>query len=90
MKVCKKAVISGRVQGVFYRQNTVDQAKLLGITGWVKNLPNGDVEALLCGDAEKVDILCEWLWDGPAAARVSDVKLTEMPWHDFSQFRVVR
>jgi acylphosphatase len=65
--------VSGRVQGVFYRAWTAEQARGLGVAGWVRNCPDGSVEALLEGTAEAVAILVERMRDGPPAARVGDV-----------------
>ena len=65
--------VTGRVQGVFFRASTRREAISLGITGYAKNLPDGSVEVLACGSAAAVEQLGEWLWVGPAAARVSHV-----------------
>ena len=65
--------VSGKVQGVFYRASTREQAMALGLTGYAKNLPDGAVEVLACGDAEAVAALERWLWEGPPAARVEEV-----------------
>lgn len=74
MSVCEKFRISGRVQGVWYRQSTLERATALGLTGWVRNLPDGRVEVLACGDTAKVESLRDWLWQGPPMASVSDVE----------------
>jgi acylphosphatase len=68
------ATVSGKVQGVFYRAQTHKKAQSLGLTGYVKNLLNGQVEVVVCGDQREVDQLIEWLWQGPSAAEVSDVQ----------------
>jgi len=65
--------VTGRVQGVGFRAATVRQAHLLGITGWVRNAPDGSVEVLIQGDAERVDQMLSWLHRGPPAARVAEV-----------------
>ena len=67
---CLRCRVSGRVQGVFFRVSTREQAQQLGVTGSVRNLPDGRVEVIACGDAERVAALCEWLRQGPAHARV--------------------
>lgn len=69
-KARARVVVSGRVQGVFFRQNTQQKAKELGITGWVKNLPDGQVEAIFEGDKEKVEKMVKWAEKGPDSARV--------------------
>ena len=65
--------ITGRVQGVGFRAATVRQAHLLGITGWVRNAPDGSVEALLQGSPEQVDQMLSWLHRGPPQAKVAEV-----------------
>lgn len=65
--------IHGRVQGVWYRGWTVEQARALGVTGWVRNRADGTVEALVHGPAEAVDTLVRRCHDGPPAAQVRRV-----------------
>jgi len=60
------------VQGVCFRHYTRQKATELGIKGWVKNLPNGDVETLICGSSELIDAMLGWLAHGPEHARVTD------------------
>jgi len=72
--------ISGRVQGVFYRANTQERARRLGLTGWVRNLPDGRVEAVVEGEEEKIRELINWCHEGPPGARVEDV---EVHWEDY-------
>ena len=84
--ICKKCIIRGHVQGVFYRATTQQQAGILHIKGHARNLPNGDVEVLMCGEAAAVEKLANWLWQGPEYAEVNEVKcssvqLDEMPDH---------
>lgn len=73
MSICKRCLVSGRVQGVWFRASTRDQARRLGVTGWARNLHDGRVEVLACGDAAAVEALCDWLWDGPPLAQVTQV-----------------
>ena len=73
----RKAVavrIEGRVQGVWYRGWTVDEAAARGLDGWVRNRSDGSVEALFAGPEQDVDAMVAACWDGPSAAKVSDVK----------------
>jgi acylphosphatase len=70
-------LIAGRVQGVFYRAATVEQAHKLELDGWVKNLPDGRVEVVAAGAPAAVAALASWLWEGPPAARVDAVHLEE-------------
>ena len=74
MTVCYRCVVSGRVQGVFFRASTQREAQQLGVTGHALNLPDGSVEVLACGEAHAVDRLRDWLWEGPPAARVAKVE----------------
>ena len=74
MKKAVHLLISGRVQGVFYRYTAQKVATRLGIAGWIKNLPNGRVEAVAVGDASAVDEFIAWCQEGPPGARVEDVE----------------
>ena len=82
-------VIKGRVQGVFFRATTQDEAVRLGLTGWVRNLWNGDVEALFEGEEETVKEMIVWCHHGPSYARVDKV---EVKWDEatgeFRSFQV--
>lgn len=80
--------VSGRVQGVFYRANTQRKAVELGLTGWVRNLDDGRVEAMLFGEAENMALMKDWLWQGPSAAKVVAVEMNEVPWQAFTGFVV--
>ena len=68
-----RCLVSGRVQGVWFRGNTQKVANRLGVTGHARNLEDGRVEVLACGEAEAVDQLVAWLHRGPALARVDGV-----------------
>jgi len=69
---CLRVVISGHVQGICFRHYTRQKALELGINGWVRNLPNGDVEALICGNGDQIAAMQAWLAMGPEHARVTD------------------
>jgi acylphosphatase len=69
-----RAVVSGRVQGVWFRGATRERALELGVTGWVRNLPDGRVEALFEGDPDAVESALAFVERGPRAARVSGVE----------------
>ena len=73
----KRILVSGRVQGVFYRNWTVAEARALGLCGWVRNLRSGDVEILAIGEDEAIAALAEKCRTGPPAARVSEVRVEE-------------
>ena len=66
--------VSGGVQGVFFRNSARERAERLGLTGWVKNLPDGRVEALFEGPSERVREMVRWCEQGPPHAAVEDVK----------------
>ena len=66
-------IISGHVQGVFYRDSTKEQANALSITGYAKNLRDGNVEVLACGSQKSLKKLEAWLWHGPFYAEVESV-----------------
>jgi acylphosphatase len=65
--------VSGQVQGVFFRDATREKAEQLGLNGWVKNLPDGRVEALFEGPSERVREMVRWCEEGPSHAEVEDV-----------------
>lgn len=70
-------LVSGRVQGVFYRASTREQALALGLSGHAKNLPDGRVEVLACGSQEALQALQDWLQRGPPMAQVIRVTREE-------------
>jgi acylphosphatase len=72
-----RCVVGGRVQGVYYRAATADQAQRLSLDGWVKNLADGRVEVVAAGAPEAVAALARWLWEGPPGARVDSVQVEE-------------
>jgi len=75
--ICKRCLIAGRVQGVFYRGSAAQRAYELGVSGYARNLPDGRVEVLACGNAGAVQQFVEWLWIGPSAARVTAVEVAD-------------
>jgi acylphosphatase len=77
--VCKRCVVGGRVQGVFYRATTARRAHELSIRGYARNLPDGRVEVLACGEDEAVQAFVSWLWIGSSASKVMSVDVTEAP-----------
>lgn len=70
---CARVIVSGKVQGVCYRATACKEAKLLGLKGWVRNLPDGGVELLAEGERKDVESLIEWCRKGPPAAMVAGV-----------------
>lgn len=73
VRACRRCLVSGRVQGVYFRAATQAEAQRLNITGYAVNLPDGRVEVLACGTRASVESLCDWLWQGPPHAEVNDV-----------------
>jgi acylphosphatase len=76
-QVRRRVIISGRVQGVFYRDSMATVAEREGVSGWVRNLPDRRVEAVLEGKASAVERVIEWSWQGPPSARVDQVEVSE-------------
>ncbi|HEX9207489.1 MAG TPA: acylphosphatase [Steroidobacteraceae bacterium] len=90
--IARRCFVSGRVQGVFYRASARQHAARLGVTGYARNLSDGRVEVLACGEAAAVEALCAWLRQGPPAASVTQVLVEDVdtaelePWpRDFAQ-----
>jgi acylphosphatase len=82
-------MIRGRVQGVFYRMNTAERASVLGLAGWVRNLPDGAVEAVVEGPPDSVEALVDWCRTGPPHARVDSIDIEdEEPKGEEPPFRV--
>jgi acylphosphatase len=80
-KVRAHVIIAGRVQGVFFRMETQRAAERCRVFGWVRNKPDGTVEAVFEGDQACVDAVLDWCREGPDYARVEDVDVT---WEDFT------
>jgi acylphosphatase len=76
-RIARRVLVSGDVQGVFFRDSTRREARRLGVTGWVRNRPDGRVEAWLEGEAVAVGELVRWCGDGPRHATVADVQVSE-------------
>jgi acylphosphatase len=85
-KICVHGFVSGKVQGVWFRQSTKEQALKQGVTGWAKNLSDGRVEVLLCGDADAVANVQHWLYKGPELARVDEVVAEELDYQSVEGF----
>jgi acylphosphatase len=77
--VCKKCLIGGRVQGVFYRATAARRAQELNIQGYARNLPDGRVEVLACGEEQAVTSFVSWLWIGSSACKVTSVEVADAP-----------
>lgn len=90
MNCCRHFVVSGRVQGVFFRASMESTAQRLGLTGWVRNLPDGRVDLVACGEEGKLKELERWLWQGPPHAHVEQVTAQECAVQSFAGFSLRR
>jgi len=84
----RRYLISGRVQGVGFRWFVEREAALIGVTGWVRNTENGDVEVMATGTHEQHDTLRRKLQEGPRAARVDHVRESPAPLLESQSFRI--
>ena len=84
-----KAIVLGRVQGVWFRANTMQEAKLLGVRGYARNMADGSVEIVAAGETAAVDALIAWVGEGPPLAVVRQVRVEELDYdEEFSNFGV--
>jgi acylphosphatase len=84
--ICRRLVITGRVQNVFYRDWLVEQAQGIGITGWVRNRADGSVEAMVSGSSEMIEAIVAKSRQGSPASRVEDVAVEDAPEQVFERF----
>jgi acylphosphatase len=75
---CRRCIVSGRVQGVYFRGTTQQQARRLKLDGFARNLSDGTVEVVACGDRLQLDALQQWLWQGSEWSAVSGVVCSEV------------
>lgn len=90
MKKAVKIIISGTVQGVFFRNFVKDNADKLHLRGFVRNVENGRVEVFVEGDIDNVDKLFELCRKGPKHAVIKNIEIVEQPFQDFKEFKVLR
>ena len=89
MKSNVYVIISGRVQGVWFRANTKQKAEELKLTGWVRNTSDGCVEAVFEGEENQVNQMIKWCQKGPALAKVKDVKIkNQITTNEFDDFSI--
>jgi len=81
-------LVSGRVQGVFFRMKTKQQANLFSLTGWVHNLVDGRVEGIVSGEEKALEDFRQWLQKGPELARVLKVEVEYVPLQEFKGFSI--
>ncbi len=85
-----KIAVSGRVQGVFFRDHARQKAQSLGLKGYVRNMPEGAVEALFQGPEEKVKEMINWCKKGPVLAKVSSIKVQRVnPKEKYKGFKII-
>ena len=87
--IARRVVVSGRVQGVFFRDSCRQEAARVGVAGWVRNTPEGDVEAWFEGEPEAVERLVTWCREGPSSADVDDVAVSNADPAGETGFRVL-
>lgn len=88
-EICFRAIVTGQVQGVFFRAHTKKQAQKLNLVGYAKNLSDGTVEVIACGDEKNIEILKEWLQHGPDTAEVTNVDFQLIGGKKFTSFDVL-
>jgi acylphosphatase len=88
MNVSYIAHVSGRVQGVYFRVSSQQKAIDYGLSGYARNLADGDVEVFLSGEQENVDKMLAWLKHGPEKAQVTDMKQKKVDWQEHSFFSI--
>ncbi|AEG15658.1 acylphosphatase [Desulfofundulus sp. TPOSR] len=85
----KRVYISGKVQGVYFRVYTRDAAVKFGVTGWVRNLKDGRVEAVFEGENGAVEQMLRWCWEGSPSSRVEKVEVFDEPYRgEFNDFTI--
>lgn len=85
----KYVIVSGRVQGVFFRDTCQREARAAGVRGWVRNRPDGTVEALFEGEPQAVEQMVAWARSGPPQAAVTGVEVTSVPASNATGFRIL-
>lgn len=88
MNVCYIVHISGTVQGVFFRASSQQQAIDYSLSGYARNLTDGDVEVLLCGQQANIDKMLVWLSHGSEQAEVTDIQSKKIPWQEHKFFSI--
>ena len=83
-------VISGKVQGVFYRASAKKKADELNVRGWIKNTPEGNVEALVTGKHPQIEEFIQWCKSGPDRAVVKEVSIHKQKLREFNSFKIER
>ncbi len=91
MKKALKLIVQGTVQGIFFRQFVKEHADNLKLTGFVRNLEDGNVEIIVDGEQEQIERLVGFIREGPKHAQIRNVKIEERKWSgDFKEFKILR
>lgn len=85
----EKFVVSGIVQGVGFRYHTAHTGLGMGVTGYAKNLVNGDVEVVVCGEQQQIEAMYQWLKDGPRTATVTELVREPIAYKPFRGFKIL-
>ena len=88
MNVSYMAHVSGKVQGVYFRASSQQVAIDHGLSGYARNLTDGDVEVLICGEEHDVEKMLEWLAHGPPQADVANIETKQIPWQEHHFFAI--
>lgn len=85
-----RLIITGKVQGVFYRASAKKKAEELSVVGWIKNTTEGNVEAVITGITQELEDFIQWCKSGPAKAVVEDVRIEKQEFQEFDTFKIKR
>ena len=88
-KICKHFLVTGRVQGVWFRAGAKKEGERLGLSGWTRNLPDGRVEVMVCGTMPQLEQMEAWLQHGPELARVDQLQQELLPPKEFDGFMII-
>ncbi|MFD2166857.1 acylphosphatase [Thalassotalea euphylliae] len=88
MAICCLANVSGKVQGVYFRASCQQKAIDLQLSGYAKNLADGDVQVMVCGEESNVNQMLEWLSHGPSKAEVSAVQHNQVDYQSYNHFSI--
>mgnify|MGYP000176132345 FL=1 len=88
MNVSYMAHVSGKVQGVYFRASSQQVAIDHGLSGYARNLTDGDVEVLMCGEEHEIEKMLEWLAHGPPQAEVDNIEAKKVPWQEHHFFAI--
>ncbi|KJY82462.1 acylphosphatase [Vibrio galatheae] len=86
---CERFTVSGIVQGVGFRYHTSYQGLKLGVSGYAKNLSNGDVEVVVCGNEQQIEAMARWLEQGPRSARVDNLVREAISYKPYKGFQIL-